>query len=129
MASPDVNVHARESVPERDGSVMDRSRFCPSCGRGIGWDVVTCPYCYWSQSEATDFLARHDPIPGWKRIMLYLGSVLVPLFGLIIGAMYMGRPDEEHRSAGTICLVLGAVSVFLMPTVLAAVLYVMVLGW
>lgn len=129
MASTTVNAYTRETTSEPGGRVENRSRFCPSCGRGIGWEVVTCPYCYWSQDSATVLVDLHDPIPGWKRVLLYLGSALIPIFGIAIGALYMGRSDEEHKSTGTICLILGAISLFLTPTVLAAILYVMVLGW
>jgi hypothetical protein len=129
VASSTVNAYAGEGGPGPAGTVQNRLRFCPSCGRSIGWDVLTCPYCSWSQGAATNLVDTHDPIPGWKRVLLYVGSILIPLFGIVIGAIYLGRPDQEHRSAGTVCLVLGAVSVFLLPTVLAAILYVMVLGW
>lgn len=107
----------------------NRTRICPSCGRGIGWEASSCPYCLWSQGEFAEFAAHHDPIPAWKKVLLYACSLLIPIFGIVVGAMYLGRTDEEHKSAGTICLVLGAVCVFMMPTVLAAILYVMVLGW
>lgn len=74
-------------------------------------------------------MVYHDPISGGKRALLYVCSFLIPLFGIILGAVYMGRKDEDHKSVGMICLVLGAISLIVTPTVLAAILYVMVLGW
>mgnify|MGYP007088125142 CR=1 FL=1 len=61
--------------------------------------------------------------------MFYVASLLLPLFGIIIGAMYLSKKDDEHRTVGTICLVLGILdAVVVIPTLLAALLYIMVLG-
>lgn len=107
-----------------------RLRICPSCGRHIPWETSSCPYCSWSQGQIAGPSVLRDPISSGKRAALYVCSIVVPFFGIVVGAMYLGRADEDHRSVGTICLVLGAVSLFVvMPTVLAALLYVMVLGF
>jgi len=114
---------------ESKGQSSGRDRFCVSCGRTIPWDANTCPYC------GHDFMARAAPAAAYetistgKRILLYLVSLLVPLAGIIIGVIYYARQDPDHKHVGTICLIVGIVAIFLIPTVLAAVLYVMVLGF
>lgn len=129
MSSPTTNVSAFAGEGLSKPSAPVHDRFCPSCGRSIAWEAPSCPYCQWSQGEASRLVAHHDPIPAGRRTFTYLGSALVPLFGIVVGAIYMGRADEEHKHVGTVCLVLGALNAFLMPTVLSALLYVMVLGW
>lgn len=112
-------------------SVMEaRLRICPSCGRRLQWEASSCPYCSWSQGQVVGAAVLRDPISSRKLAALYLCSILVPFFGVAVGAVYLGRADDDHRSAGTVCLVLGAVSLFvILPTVLAAILYLMVLGF
>lgn len=126
-STTNVSVFAGEGISKPAAPVRDR--FCPSCGRSIAWEAPSCPYCQWSQGEASSLIVQHDPIPARRRTLTYLASALVPLLGIVVGAMYMGRADEEHRHAGLMCLVLGVLNIFLLPTVLAALLYVMVLGW
>ena len=102
-------------------------RLCPSCGRSIGWDAGACPYCMWSWT-APGAADVSGTISRGKRALLYLASFLIPLFGVIIGVIYMSKSDQAYRSVGTLCLVLGVASLVILPTVLAAVLYLMVLG-
>lgn len=60
--------------------------------------------------------------------MLYACSLLIPLFGIVLGAVYLSWDDEEHRHVGTRCLILGVVSLVLLPTLLSVILYVTVLS-
>jgi len=55
-------------------------------------------------------MAVSEPISSGKRVLLYLASLLIPLFGIILGALYILRKDEEHTSVGTICLVIGVIA-------------------
>jgi hypothetical protein len=83
----------------------------------------------WTFSAGTGLMAVSEPISSGKRVLLYLASLLIPLFGIILGAIYILRKDEEHTSVGTICLVLGVIAaVVVLPTILALILYLMVLG-
>lgn len=130
MSNPTANVNTLEEGGwhASSGEAQARSRFCPACGRGIDWDAHSCPYCSWSLERAVDSPIYGEPISGGKRVALYACSLLVPIFGIVVGLLYMDREDGDHRSVGTKCLVIGAVSMLLMPTVAAAILYVMVLG-
>lgn len=125
-----VTAVAGEGLSGSMSAMEARLRICPSCGRRIQWEASFCPYCSWSQGQIVGAAVLRDPISSGKRVALYFCSILIPFFGIVVGAMYLGRVDDDHRSVGTICLVLGAVSLFVvMPTVLAALLYVMVLGF
>ena len=107
-----------------------RSRMCPSCGRSIDWDALSCQYCMWTFNAGTGRNVVSEPISSGKRVLLYVASLLIPLFGVILGAIYISRKDEEHTSVGTICLVMGIIAaVVVLPTLLALILYLMVLGF
>lgn len=101
---------------------------CMSCGRTIDWDARSCPYCHWPGASSTVSFAWSDPISSRKRVLLYIGSLFLPLFGIVVGAIYLSRNDEDHRSVGTMCLILGVVVLAVLPTILSALLYIMVLG-
>mgnify|MGYP001141625898 CR=1 FL=1 len=67
----------------------------------------------------------------WAAIgLIAVGATLLfgNLFGIALGIIYTDKDDEEHKSVGMKCLILGAISLIFVPTVLAAVMYVMVLG-
>ena len=50
---------------------------------------------------------------GCFKFFLYALSFFVPLAGLIIGFVYMGRPDPESKRLGQTALILGIVSIVL----------------
>lgn len=62
------------------------------------------------------------------RVLFYILSLMIPLVGFIIGAICYTRPDPESKHVGKICIILAIVGI-LITVGLAAVLYVMVLGF
>lgn len=105
---------------------IPNQRFCVSCGRSIGFEANACPYC------GHDFrpvaAVTYDPISTNMRVLYYLLSIIVGIAGIVIGAIYMIKPDPDHQHVGKICLILGIFSTFIMPIFLSAFLYVLVLG-
>ncbi len=86
-----------------------------------------CPYC------GHDFRVQpqapvRESLSGGVRVLLYLVSFLVPVVGIILGIVFMVRADPEYKRVGKICLILGVVAI-VVEIGLAAVLYVMVLGF
>ncbi|MCJ7607149.1 MAG: zinc ribbon domain-containing protein [Thermoplasmata archaeon] len=102
------------------------SRFCVSCGRSIEFDANACPYCGYDFRPASD--VAYDPIGTNTRILYYLLSFFIGLAGIIIGVIYMAKPDPDHQHVGKICLIIGIFGIFIMPIFMAAFLYIMVLG-
>jgi hypothetical protein len=49
-------------------------------------------------------------LDGLMRANLILGSLVVPLVGIIAGAYYMNRPERKNDYLGVLCLVLGIVN-------------------
>jgi hypothetical protein len=50
---------------------------------------------------------------GCLKLILYLISFFIPLGGLIIGVIFLSRPDRESKSLGQTCLILGIISILL----------------
>ncbi len=112
-------------------TVMPRlsdSRHCVACGRSIQLDANVCPYCghdyrtQWMRPQAV------EQISDGMRILLYIVSFLIPIAGFIIGIVYYSKGDPESKHVGKICIILAVVEI-LVTVGLAAILYVMVLGF
>jgi hypothetical protein len=48
------------------------------------------------------------------KILLYIVSFLVPVAGIIIGVIYMGKEDEESKALGKVCLIIAIVGFVLV---------------
>jgi hypothetical protein len=48
------------------------------------------------------------------KILLYIVSFLVPVAGIIIGVIYMGKEDEESKALGKTCLIIAIVAFVLV---------------
>lgn len=84
----------------------------------------TCPVCH-QNVDATDFFCRncgkklHEPPLSTNialEILYYIGSVLLPPFGLVWGIKYIKQPDPAARRIGIVSIVLTVVS--LLVTIL-----------
>jgi hypothetical protein len=62
------------------------------------------------------------------RILLYIMSLLIPIAGFIVGAIYYTKPEPEYKHVGKMCIIFGIVSI-IVTFGLAALLYAMVLGF
>jgi FlaG/FlaF family flagellin (archaellin) len=69
-----------------------------------------------------------EQISSGMKILFYILSLIVPLVGFIIGIVYYSKGDPESKHVGKICIILAVVGI-LATVGLAAVLYVMVLGF
>jgi hypothetical protein len=48
------------------------------------------------------------------KILLYVVSFLVPVAGIILGVIYMGKEDEESKALGKVCLIIAIVAFVLI---------------
>lgn len=44
---------------------------------------------------------------GWSKYLLYLIAGIIPLVGLVLGIIYLLKPDKPCKIFGVICLILG----------------------
>jgi len=105
------------------------ARKCVTCGRSISWDTLVCPYCgmdYRYQAYAE--VPKGPLVSSGMKALLYIISFFIPIVGIIVGAIYISKPEDEYKQVGKMCIVLGIVS-FVVNVGLAALLYIMVLGF
>lgn len=67
-------------------------------------------------------------ISSGMKILFYILSLIIPLAGFIIGIIYYSKGDPESKHVGKICIILAVVGI-LATVGLAAIMYVMVLGF
>jgi hypothetical protein len=109
------------------------TRQCVSCGRSIDWNYNVCPYC----GHDYRYIAEQPgprPVSGGLRVLFYILSLFVWLFGLAIGIVYLVRNDFESRHVGTICLLLGVLSAVLWSLiyfwlVFVTIMFIPLAGW
>jgi hypothetical protein len=105
------------------------SRYCVSCGRAIDANSLVCPYCGRDRlAMVYPALPQEETLSGGERALFYILSLLIPIAGIIIGAIYISKNSPQLKRVGKICLALALVA-FLLSYAMAAILYAMVLGF
>ena len=120
----------RETTPLGGANDILANPKCPSCGRSIRPEFRACPYC--GHSFLTSRFESVPPvhIGTGKRVALYVLSLLIPLVGIIAGVIYLTKKDETSKHVGTLCIVLGVVSIVVVaPVASSIILYLMVIDF
>jgi hypothetical protein len=98
---------------------------CPKCDGPNLFEKDVCQYCgckidkrkyfdinYMSEEEnEEETQVENDKQDGYG--FQYVISFLIPLIGYILGAILLSREDEESRSHGKVCIILGITSVLI----------------
>lgn len=90
--------------------VSDPYYKCPSCGR------IVCPNCYDKSrrlcvscgGKATKTTPKVSKPPE-PRIGFYFLSFFLPFVGIIMGIIYLIKPEVENKRFGKYCLLLGLI--------------------
>lgn len=81
-----------------------RPERCPRCDKQITGRPVLCPFCGFdissNEDDRYDFSISDEPAHS-KNIGIYILSFIIPLIGIIIGAIWLSNDDkkEEGRKA------------------------------
>ncbi|MGD8718353.1 MAG: hypothetical protein PVH29_05965 [Candidatus Zixiibacteriota bacterium] len=54
--------------------------------------------------------AAPGEVPPEPRILFYVISFLVPIAGIVIGAIYLSKPDPDNKEFGKYCLIAALVN-------------------
>ena len=55
---------------------------------------------------------------GQSFTLIYIVSFLIPIAGIIIGAIYLTNKDKQIREAGIMSLIIGILSIFILPAII-----------
>jgi len=57
------------------------------------------------------YYPQQQQYSGCLKAFLYILSFLVPIAGVIIGIVFISRPDPESKSLGNACLIVGIAAI------------------
>ena len=90
-------------------------------------DADICPYCGHDHRLGLVGDVVQPAVSGGMKILFYILSLIVPLVGFIIGAVYYSKPDAESKHVGKVCFALAIVAI-VIAAILVALIYVMTFG-
>ena len=114
------------SFIEEAETILQQKIICSACGRTVeGKDIKrsNCPHCGELLLKGTSYKTSFNPAsysetPDTKiYIVQYIVSILIPLAGFIMGAIFLTKKDESH--VGGVCILLGIVSFIITYAILS----------
>lgn len=90
---------------EKNEEHSDETKFCQNCGSQIDAKAEICPKC-----GVKVALPETQAPTGGVQIFLYLIAFFIPIIGIIIGIIYITRPNKDAQNIGMGCLVLSIIS-------------------
>ena len=103
---------------------------CPRCGEDYnGILCQKCGYTPFPEDEPT--FDRDEPLTEPEKVLVvkqaqqndssctsrYVWSFLLPIVGIILGAILLSKPEKDSRSSGTFCLIWAVISLVLFGTI------------
>ena len=84
---------------------IEKEHYCNYCGSKVVGNKTNCPYCGELMFKGSNDKKYHYSN---SYFLNYIFSILIPLVGIIMGAIYLTREDE--KDVGAICILLGIIS-------------------
>lgn len=102
---------------------------CPRCGKDYnGILCEKCGYTPYPEDEPQAF-DQDEPLserqtyqPANSNRSRHVWSFLIPLVGIILGAILLSKPDQESREEGTACLLWAFVSWLITGLIIGVVI-------
>ncbi len=117
-----------KGMPAQAPPPASGSRFCPSCGRSIQFDANVCPYCGHDFRWSTQPMQRSEPISGMMRVLLYLVSAFVPIAGIIVGIIFILKPEPDYKHVGKMCIIISLFIGIILPIVVAVTFFAAIMS-
>ena len=101
--------------PKCDGVNPFRNDNCQFCGYPL--DKKKYYEEDWSESseESDDYEIQTS------YAFHYIISFLIPLVGFIVGAIFLAKDEEEEKSVGKMCIIIGIISMIIFSLILNAI--------
>ncbi len=85
--------------------------FCPKCGKANPDDAEFCGKCgFRLQATKTVHEPRAGPsaaVSDELKVGIAIGSAIIPILGIIMGAIYMADANPAKKAAGKLWLTVG----------------------
>ena len=84
---------------------------CPKCGEDNPADAKFCGKCAAALTMAgppnVPTAPTEQVVPPGLKVGIIIGTVLIPLLGIIMGLIYMNDPNPQKKATGRIWLYVG----------------------
>ena len=101
---------------------LPKTLTCPKCSQENPFSNDRCAFCdypfdkkkYFDKDYYENEEYEEEPDEeerGQSYVFQYVISFLIPLVGFILGAILLSKDDDEQKSVGKTCIILGIVSV------------------
>lgn len=93
-------------VSDKDKRVKIGYERCPHCDKKLDGSPLKCPYCGTdlSRKSTNRYYAVNRGSNKGGNVGIYILSVLIPLVGLIIGAIWLSSDDKKEEGGTAIAL-------------------------
>lgn len=109
---------------------LPKEIICPKCDMIFSISSEKCPFCEFNFKDTNDMykyavnknenLENEDEDVTTEtnsNIIAYIFSFLIPLVGFILGANLMSKDNENEKSQGIICIILGIISIIVSTVI------------
>lgn len=109
---------------EEDEVVYQKSTRCSACGREVKGRPTNCPHCGELLLSGTSYKTGISTVDTSKYLsdrsftFQYIVSLIVPLFGFIMGIKFLTSNDNDELFAGKLCMIFGGISLFISTIIL-----------
>lgn len=86
----------------------DEDRFCAQCGNTlVAPQPEPVPSSLAEPGAGAPAPVRSGQVDPTLKVIILIGTLLVPLLGIIMGAIYLGDPSPEKKAVGKLWLGVG----------------------
>lgn len=110
----------KDELRQRQLKNLPKEIPCPKCDGINLFQLDKCKFCGYTLDKSKYYKAVLSELSedvelknNKKYIFEYTISFLIPLVGFILGAIQLSKNDDEERSKGKTCIVLGIISVII----------------
>jgi len=103
---------------------LPKKIICPKCDQPNPFENNRCAFCEYEFDKSKYFRDDYiydpedesnnaDTDRSESHAFQYIFSFLIPIIGFILGAILLSKDDEDDRSVGKVCIILGVISVLI----------------
>lgn len=131
-----IQVKAKEEQEEQEAFIqshLPKEITCPKCEGVNPFSNDSCCYCgyafdkskyyqieYYTNNEEVDEKKAKDN--GRSYTFQYIISFLIPLVGFILGAILLSKDNDEEKSIGKTCIILGIIATVISSIIIFLIL-------
>lgn len=98
---------------------LPKEIICPKCEMASPFENDACIYCQYEFDKSKYFEDEYYDIDyqneenSQSHVFQYIVSFLIPLVGFILGACLLSKDDENDKSTGKTCIIIGIISMLI----------------